>query len=79
GVVAVNATPNPRSQLNDDAQKMARLIELGQEEAQLTSRPVAWEGDAQGWRFYESTPNGWRLLTRDVLAPGHWRQGMDSV
>ena len=78
-VVAVNATPNPRSQLADDAQKLARLIELAQEEAQLTSRPVAWEGDAQGWRFYESTPNGWRLLNRDVLAPGHWRQGMDNV
>ena len=78
-VVAVNATPNPRSQLADDAQKLARLIELAQEEAQLTSRPVAWEGDAQGWRFYESTPNGWRQLNRDVLAPGHWRQGMDNV
>jgi len=79
GVVAVNATPNPRSQLADDAQKLARLIELAQEEAQLTSLPVAWEGDTQGWRFYESTPNGWRLLNRDVLAPGHWRQGMDNV
>jgi general secretion pathway protein H len=79
GVVAVNATPNPRSQLADDAQKVARLIELAQEEAQLTSRPVAWEGDVQGWRFFESTPNGWRPLTRDVLAPGHWRQAMDNV
>jgi len=79
GVVAVNATPNPRSQLADDGQKLARLIELAQEEAQLTARPVAWEGDAQGWRFYESTPNGWRPITRDVLAPGHWREAMDSV
>lgn len=79
GVVAVNATPNPRSQLADDAQKLARLIELAQEEAQLTSRPVAWEGDTQGWRFFESTPNGWQPLTRDVLAPGHWRQPMDQV
>ena len=54
GVVAVNATPNPRSQLNDDAQKMARLIELGQEEAQLTSRPVAWEGDRKSTRLNSS-------------------------
>ena len=27
GVVAVNATPNPRSQIIDDTQKMARLID----------------------------------------------------
>ncbi|MBT1536604.1 GspH/FimT family pseudopilin [Ralstonia solanacearum] len=79
GVVAVNATPNPRSQLADDAQKLARLIELAQEEAQLTARPVAWEGDAQGWRFLEAAPGGWRVMTRDVLAPGHWRQPMDNV
>ncbi|UCF23372.1 MAG: GspH/FimT family pseudopilin [Ralstonia sp.] len=79
GVVAVNATPNPRSQIIDDTQKMARLIELAQEEAQLTARPVAWEGDTQGWRFLESTPSGWRVMTRDVLAPGRWRQPMDNV
>lgn len=44
GVVAVNATPNPRSQLADDAQKLARLIELAQEEAQPPR--ARWRGKA---------------------------------
>jgi len=78
-LVAVNASPNERGRLLDDGQRLARLFELAQEEAQLRARALAWEGDASGWRFLVATPNGWRPLANDVFAPGHWRLAPDQV
>jgi general secretion pathway protein H len=78
-MVAINASPGERGRLLDDGQRIARLFELAQEEAQLGARPLAWEGDAQGWRFYRSTPDGWVMMRNDVFAPGHWRLQPDQV
>lgn len=78
-LVAVNASPNERGRILDDGQRIARLFELAQEEAQLGARPLAWEGDASGWRFLEATPQGWQPMRVDVFAPGKWRLAMDGV
>lgn len=78
-LVAVNATPNDRGRVLDDGQRIARLFELAQEDAQLGARPLAWEGDARGWRFFESTPQGWVPMRTDVFAPGRWRIPLDSA
>ncbi len=78
-MVAINATPNERGRVLDDGQKVARLFELAQEEAQLRARPLAWEADPQGWRFLEATPSGWMPLVDDVFAPGQWRLPLDQV
>ena len=78
-LVAVNATPNDRGRVLDDGQRIARLFELAQEDAQLGARPLAWEGDASGWRFLESTPQGWVPMRTDVFAPGHWRIPLDGA
>ena len=78
-LVAVNATPNDRGRVLDDGQRIARLFELAQEDAQLGARPLAWEGDATGWRFLESTPQGWVPMRTDVFAPGHWRIPLDGA
>ncbi|WP_066736603.1 prepilin-type N-terminal cleavage/methylation domain-containing protein [Cupriavidus sp. D384] len=78
-LVAVNATPNDRGRVLDDGQRIARLFELAQEDAQLGARPLAWEGDATGWRFLESTPQGWVPMRTDVFAPGRWRIPLDGA
>ncbi|MGY8526598.1 GspH/FimT family pseudopilin [Paracidovorax citrulli] len=78
-MVAINATPNERGRVLDDGQRMARLFELAQEEAQLRARPIAWEADPQGWRFLEATPNGWALIREDVFAPDRWSLVLDQV
>lgn len=78
-LVAVNATPNDRGRVLDDGQRIARLFELAQEDAQLGARPLAWEGDASGWRFLESTPQGWLPIRTDVFAPGQWRLPLDGA
>lgn len=78
-LVAVKASPNERGRVLDDGQRIARLFELAQEEAQLGARPLAWEGDRSGWRFLEATPQGWQPMRADVFAPGRWRLAMDGV
>ena len=78
-LVAVNASPNERGRVLDDGQRIARLFELAQEDAQLGARPIAWEGDAGGWRFLESTPQGWVPMRTDVFAPGQWRVRLDCA
>jgi prepilin-type N-terminal cleavage/methylation domain-containing protein len=50
-LVAVNASPNERGRVLDDGQRIARLFELAQEDAQLGARPIAWEGDAGAGAF----------------------------
>jgi len=78
-LVAVNASPNERGRVLDDGQRIARLFELAQEDAQLGARPLAWEGDANGWRFLESTPQGWLPMRTDIFAPGKWRVPLDGA
>lgn len=78
-LVAVSATPNDRGRVLDDGQRIARLFELAQEDAQLGARPLAWEGDASGWRFLESTPQGWVPMRTDVFAPNKWRVPLDGA
>lgn len=78
-LVAVNAAPNERGRVLDDGQRIARLFELAQEEAQLRARPIAWEADTVGWRFLQATPAGWAPLAGDVFAPTKWRLQLDGV
>ena len=78
-LVAVNAAPNERGRVLDDGQRIARLFELAQEEAQLRARPIAWEADTVGWRFLQATPAGWAPLSGDVFAPTKWRLQLDRV
>ncbi|WP_454732304.1 MULTISPECIES: GspH/FimT family pseudopilin [Cupriavidus] len=78
-LVAVNASPNERGRVLDDGQRIARLFELAQEEAQLRARPIAWEADVTGWHFLQATPAGWTPLATDVFAPTSWRLRLDNV
>lgn len=78
-MVAINATPNERGRVLDDGQRVARLFELAQEEAQLRARAIAWEADRGGWRFLEASPSGWIPLGGDIFGPHPWRLPLDGV
>lgn len=78
-MVAINATPNERGRVLDDGQRVARLFELAQEEAQLRARAIAWEADRGGWRFLEASPAGWIPLAGDIFGPHPWRLPLDGV
>lgn len=67
GMVSFNAMPSARQVLQNDAQRIALLLQLARDEAIVRNRPIAFEADAQGYRFLMRENNTWQMLTGDDL------------
>ena len=67
GMVSMNAIPDRRQTLLKDGQRVALLLQLAREEAIVRNRPVAFELDSQGFRFYVKSDKEWQLLTDSDL------------
>jgi general secretion pathway protein H len=72
-------TRNPRTDLNEEAQRLALLFESAGDEAQVRARPIAWQPFDGGFRFDMHTEDGWRPLRDDLLGPRRWEGGVTSV
>jgi len=51
GMVTLNALPNSQQALQNDAQRIALLLQLARDEAIVRNRPIAFEADAGSYRF----------------------------
>lgn len=70
GAVSLSAFNNDRQALQNDAQRIALLLQLTRDEAILRNRPTAFEADASGYRFLISASTGWQELDKnDMLRP----------
>jgi general secretion pathway protein H len=79
-LAAVSLTRNPRTDLNEQAQRLALLFESASDEAQVRARPIAWAPVAGGYRFDVRTEDGWRPLQRDdLLRERHWEGGVTGI
>lgn len=67
GMVSMNALPDKRQALMNDAQRIALLLQLSREEAIVRNRPVAFEIDSEQFRFYERVDDRWQLLNDNDL------------
>jgi general secretion pathway protein H len=67
GMVSLNALPSERQVLEQEAQRIALLLQLGRDEAILRNVPIAFEADGQRYRFLVRENNSWQLLTRDDM------------
>jgi general secretion pathway protein H len=67
GVVSLNAFRSDQQILQNDAQRIALLLQLAREEAILRNRPTAFEADANSYRFLVREENGWQALTEDDM------------
>jgi type II secretion system protein H len=65
GLVTLSLAPDPTAKLNRDAQRLEALFALAAEEAQLSSRPIAWRGDENGYAFFRQLPDGWAPIGDD--------------
>jgi general secretion pathway protein H len=65
-VVVVSAWPGPRQGLRDDAERLALLLSLAREEAQVRGAPVRLSADAGGYRFQVFSGRQWRPLLGDA-------------
>lgn len=67
GLASLNAIPSPRQDLQQEAQRLALLLQLARDEAIVRNRLVAFEATGERYRFIVRGDNGWEPITRDDL------------
>lgn len=67
GMVAFNAMPGVQQTLQNDAQRIALLLQLARDEAIVRNRPIAFEMEAEKYRFLLREGNTWQVLAQDDL------------
>jgi general secretion pathway protein H len=67
GMVSFNAAPSERQALQNDAQRIALLLQLARDEAIVRNRPIAFEAEADRYRFLLRDEKTWQILTQDDL------------
>ncbi|MEO8342272.1 MAG: type II secretion system minor pseudopilin GspH [Gallionella sp.] len=66
GAVSFNAMPSERQGLQNDAQRIALLLQLARDEAIVRNRPLAFEAEADRYRFL-LFEDKWQALKQDDL------------
>lgn len=67
GVVSLNAAPDGQQVLQNDARRIALLLQLARDEAIVRNRAIAFEAEAERYRFLLREENSWQVLTQDDL------------
>ena len=67
GMVSFNAMPDERQALQHDAQRIALLLQLARDEAIVRNRPIAFEAEADRYRFLLYEDHTWQTLKQDDL------------
>jgi len=67
GMVTFNAMPDERQILQRDAQRIALLLQLARDEAIVRNRPIAFEAEADRYRFLIFEDKTWHVLQQDDM------------
>lgn len=68
GFVTLNALPSSRQALQNEAQRIALLLQLARDEAIVRNRPVAFEVDQYRYRFWIlDEHNAWQAMDKDDM------------
>ena len=67
GMVSFKAMPDDRQVLAQDAQRIAVLLQLARDEAIVRNRPVAFEAEANRYRFLIREDKEWQVLKDDEM------------
>ncbi|KLU24867.1 general secretion pathway protein GspH [Caballeronia mineralivorans PML1(12)] len=79
-VVALAPTRNRRTDLAEEAHRLATMLEAADDEAQIRSASIAWQPVDGGYRFYQRAENGsWQPIVDQLLAPHRWGTDVTSV
>ncbi|MDR2308478.1 MAG: type II secretion system minor pseudopilin GspH [Paucimonas sp.] len=68
--ISLNIRPDPGKHLRADAERLARLLELAQSEAQADGQALRWQSDQDGYRFVRADG---QVLDEGPLKPRHWQ------
>lgn len=67
GFVSFTAMPSEQQILQNDAQRIALLLQLARDEAIVRNRPIAFEADIARYRFLMFEDNVWQALKQDDI------------
>ncbi len=67
GLVSLNAIPSPQQHLQNEAQRLALLLQLARDEAIVRNRLVAFEADGERYRFLVRNETRWDPVAGDDL------------
>lgn len=67
GLVSFNAMPSTHQALQNEAQRIALLMQLARDEAIVRNRPIAFEAAADGYRFVIRDGNTWQPVEQDEM------------
>ena len=65
GMVSFNAMPSEQQVLQNEAQRIALLLQLARDEAIVRNRPIAFEAGSESYRFLIRDNNAWQVLQQD--------------
>lgn len=72
-MVAISGSPSPARALETDADRLAQLLALAREEAQIRGAPIRFESDSNNYRFIVFKDSEWRVIDDDTyLRPRQW-------
>jgi general secretion pathway protein H len=72
-MVAMSGSPSPARALQTDADRLAQLLALAREEAQIRGAPIRFESDRDNYRFIVFKDSEWRVIEDDTyLRPRKW-------
>lgn len=67
GMVSLSIMPNSAQTLQTDARRITLLLQLARDEAIVRNRPIAFEAQAERYRFLIREESGWKILQDDLL------------
>lgn len=77
GMLTVSGAPSPERALRFEADRLAQLLALAREEAQVRGAPIRFEYDDQGYRFAILRDREWRPIDDQDLRPRRWDEVTD--
>ncbi|KVK85623.1 GspH/FimT family pseudopilin [Burkholderia cepacia] len=79
-VVTLAPSRNRRTDLAEEAQRLANLLESAGDEAQVRSMPIAWQPVGGGYRFVQRTESGaWAPMTDELYRARRWGAAVTGV
>lgn len=79
-VVALAPSRNRRTDLAEEAQRLASLLESAADEAQVRSQAIAWQPVSGGYRFLQRTESGaWSPMTDELFRARRWSADVTGV
>lgn len=66
-LVSINATPDPKQQLAEQARRLGLLMSMAADEARIRQQPLALEADLRGYRFVSEEGGERQLLSGDEM------------